>query len=162
MIDGALAAAAAVGAGSVYVCIDRTATNAVAAVRRALAERAATDPIGIPVHVAATPPRYVAGEESALVHWLNGGDARPTTVPPRPYQRGVGGRPTLVDNVETLAHVALIIRNGPEWFRQAGTSDEPGTALVTVTHAGARPAVVESVLGAPLVDVLEGAGAPYQ
>ena len=159
IIDGALTAAAAVGAGCIYICVERSATDAIAAVQRALAERSATEATLVPVHIATTPPRYVAGEESALVHWLNGGDARPTAVPPRPYERGVGGRPTLVDNAETIAHLALIGRHGPAWFREAGTADEPGTALLTITHAGGRRAIVEAVLGAPLRDVLDGAGA---
>ena len=106
-----------------------------------------------------TPDRYVAGEESALVHWLNGGEAKPTFVPPRPFERGVGGRPTLVANVETLAHVALIARGGAEWWRSVGTAEDPGSALVTVSGAVARPGVYEIPSGAALEAVLGAAGA---
>ena len=67
---------------------------------------------------------------------LNGGEAQPTFVPPRPYERGVGGRPTLVANAETYAHIALIVRHGPEWFRTCGTLDAPGTALVHRNGSG--------------------------
>ena len=73
-----------------------------------------------------TPTRYVVGEETALVNWLNGGDAKPTFTPPRPFERGVDRRPTLVDNVETLAHVALIARFGAQWWRERGHADRPG------------------------------------
>ncbi len=110
------------------------------------------------MHVRTTPTRYVAGEESALVHWLNGGEAKPTFVPPRPFERGVGGRPTLVQNAETLAHVALIARFGAGWFRTLGTQTDPGSSLVTVSGAIARPGVYEIPLGMPLSTVLAAAG----
>lgn len=95
-----------------------------------------------------------AGEETALVNWLNGGDARPTFAPPRPSDRGVDGWPTLVDNVETLAHVALIARHGAAAYRQAGEVDEPGTILVTARGALARPGIHELAIGSPLGPLL--------
>jgi NADH:ubiquinone oxidoreductase subunit F (NADH-binding) len=157
VLDGAVLAATAVGADMVNVCIDRTRTKTFAAMERALAERARRDPPTVPISLLATPPRYVAGEETALVHWLNGGDARPTTTPPRPFERGVSGRPTLVDNVETLAHFAQIVAYGDEWFRRAGTASEPGTALLTVSGAVDAPAVYEMALGTRLATVVERA-----
>jgi len=160
VIDGALVAAAAVGASEIFLCVDRTATTALEAVHRALAERAALEPPAVPIRVAATPPRYVAGEETALVNWLNGADARPTVVPPRPFERGVKGRPTLVDNVETLCHLALIARHGADWFRELGTADEPGTTLLTLSGAVKRPGIYEVPMGRALGRVLEDAGAP--
>ena len=66
------------------------------------------------------PQRYVSGEETAAVHFVNDGRALPTALPPRPFERGVSGRPTLVQNVETLAYVALIARHGDAWFRAVG------------------------------------------
>ena len=86
-----------------------------------------------------TPERFVAGEESALVHWLNGGPAMPTLTPPRPSERGVDGRPTLLQNVETLAHVGLIARYGADWFCRLGTDAEPGSMLVTIGGAVRGP-----------------------
>lgn len=156
VIDGALLAAAAVGADQVVIAVDRTASAAHAALNRALDERARSEP-GIPVLVAATPPGYVSGEETALVQFLNGGAALPTTVPPRPYERGVARRPTLVNNVETLAHLAQIARDGPEWFRQTGTREEPGTMLVTLSGAVRRRGVLEVALGTPLGAVIDQA-----
>src|SRR5581483_4530995 len=106
------------------------------------------------------PPHYVSGEESALVHWINGGEAKPTRVPPRPFEKGVEGRPTLVDNVETLAHLAQIVRFGAEWFRQTGTTTEPGTILASVTGAVGRPGIYEVPAGSSLADLLARAGTP--
>jgi NADH:ubiquinone oxidoreductase subunit F (NADH-binding) len=100
----------------------------------------------------------VAGESSALVHWLNNGPAKPTATPPAPRQRGVAGRPTLVQNVETLAHLAQIARFGSEWFRQTGSAAEPGTTLLTVSGAVTRPAVIETAFGTPIEHILASAG----
>jgi NADH:ubiquinone oxidoreductase subunit F (NADH-binding) len=159
VLDGALLAAAALGARQVVVCVDQSAAGALDAVGRALAERAHAEP-GTPIRLAAVPSHYLAGEESALVHWLNGGPAVPTRTPPRPYQRGVDGAPTLIDNVETLAHVAQVLRFGPAWFRQLGTAEEPGSALVTVSGAVERPGVYEAPIGVALAELIDGAGGP--
>ena len=126
---------------------------------RALAERAASAYDAVVIRVVGAPNRYVSGEESALVNWLNGGDAKPTVVPPRPFERGVAGRPTLVQNVETLADLALISRFGSAWYRSAGTADDPGTTLVTLSGAVARPGVCEVPFGVRIGDVLRVAGA---
>jgi NADH:ubiquinone oxidoreductase subunit F (NADH-binding) len=154
VLDGVVLAAAAVGAREAVVCVERAATRVVAAVEHAVGER--EGPVAITV--AEAPSRYVAGEETALVRWLNGGDAKPTTVPPRPFERGVNGRPTLVHNVETLAHLALIARFGPSWFRSLGTAADPGTALVTVGGGVAWPGVYEVEQGSGLAATLGAAG----
>jgi NADH:ubiquinone oxidoreductase subunit F (NADH-binding) len=149
VLDGIVAAALAVGADEGVVCVDRAAVPALGAIERARMER--HDPIK--VRVAATPDRYVTGEETALVNWLNGGDAKPTFTPPRPFQQGVGFRPTLVDNVETLAQLAVIARvGGGQWA-------EAGMRLVTVGGACERPGVYELRSGTPLDMVLRHAGA---
>ena len=98
------------------------------------------------------------GEETALVNFLGGGSAQPTAVPPRPFERGVGGRPTLVQNVETLAHVAQIARFGPAWFRAIGTTDDPGSMLMTLSGAVAKPGIVEVAFGTRLGDVIAMGG----
>jgi NADH:ubiquinone oxidoreductase subunit F (NADH-binding) len=165
VLDGAVAAARAVGADRAIICVDRSAKAAIRAMRGALAERRAAGIAGVALSLALSPDRYVAGEASALVHWLNGGDARPTFSLQHLAERGVGGRPTLVDNVETLAHLALIGRYGANWWRSAGTAEDPGSALVTLSGAVARPGVYEIPLGVRLPDVLAAAGgspAPVQ
>lgn len=156
VLDGIALAAGAVGADAAHLCVSRP--EQAEALRSCVAERAGRDPV--PVAVTVAPDRYVASEESALVHLLNGGPAVPVFVPPRPFERGVGGRATLVSNVETLAHVALIARHGANWFRSLGGPDAPGSALVTLSGAVSRPGVHEIVLGTPLRDVLGLAGGP--
>jgi NADH:ubiquinone oxidoreductase subunit F (NADH-binding) len=154
VLDGAVLAAAAVGADEVIVCVKRTAAAALAAVELAVAERA--DPVE--VTVVAVPAGYVAAEESALVNYLNTGSAMPTFVPPRPFERGVEGRPTLIQNVETLADVALVARHGPEWFRALGAGDDPGSSLVTLAGAAAATRVYEVQNGIGLGALVEHAG----
>jgi NADH:ubiquinone oxidoreductase subunit F (NADH-binding) len=160
VIDGLELAAEAVGARRGVLYVGSEHTQALAALERALDERAASPSRSVPrvpISIATPPVSYVAGEESAAVHFVNAGDARPTTVPPRPYEKGVGGKPTLVQNVESLAHAALIARYGDAWYREAGRAETPGTALVTVT-GGARPGVVEIDLGTTIGEVAQWAG----
>src|SRR5262249_32824101 len=128
----------------------------------ALAERGARDGARVPIQPRATRGRCVASEQSAIVQSLNGGPAKPTSPPPRPHQRGVRGRPTLVNNVETLAHLALIARFGDRWFRAAGLPSAPGTALATVSGAVRRPGVYEIELGIPAGQVVMMAGGPAE
>jgi NADH:ubiquinone oxidoreductase subunit F (NADH-binding) len=159
VLDGAATAARAVGAGAVHLCLDGTRLAQIETVRRAVAERQQAGLDRIPVQVHEVPPGYVASEETALVRWLNTGLARPAVTPPRPAERGVRRKPTLVDNVETLAHLALIARFGPAWFRAAGCADMPGTMLVTVTGAATDPGVYEIDAGTLTGDVLALGGA---
>jgi NADH:ubiquinone oxidoreductase subunit F (NADH-binding) len=118
--------------------------------RAAVAERSAARLDRVPVEIIDAPPRFLAGEESALASRISGESAMPRFKPPRVFERGVAGRPTLVHNVETLAHLALIARYGPDWFRGAGTADEPGSMLCTLHQADGRRDVVETELGTPL------------
>ena len=154
VLDGASLAVAAVGANRLVIFVPGRLVEAVSA---AVTERSALglDPVEPEVVVAAD--RFVAGEASAAVAQLNGGPGgRPYFTATRPvHERGVGGQPTLVQNVETLAHVALIARFGPQWFRQLGTVDSPGTALATVCGALSHPRVTEVALGTRVQEVVE-------
>jgi len=158
VLDGLQLAAAAANAGEAILCVKDSLGEAQAALGRALRERDTTGRDAVPVRVVVVPDGYVTGEESALTHLLNGGRALPTTTPPRPFERGVDGRPTLIQNVETLAHVALIARYGADWYRGLGTGAEPGTALVTLRGAVAKPGVREIALGTPLAALVQHGG----
>ena len=157
VIDGVLAAAGAVGAREAIIALPRGDGAVRARVEEAVRRRA-SGALPVRLSTAAVPGRFVAGEETALVHWLDGGPARPTSSPPRPSDSGVRGRPTLVQNVETMAHVALIARYGAEWFRRLGTPDEPGSMLATVGGAVRAAGVHEIAVGTPLGEVIERAG----
>jgi NADH:ubiquinone oxidoreductase subunit F (NADH-binding) len=158
VLDGALLAAEAVGAQEVVLYVGAPHRGARTSLASALRERRASPARPrVPVRLVAAPDAYVAGEESAAVHYVNAGDARPTSVPPRPYERGIDGRPTLVQNAETLAHVALIARRGQAWYRSAGRRRTPGTALVTL-HGVPQRGVREIEYGTPLAEVASLAG----
>lgn len=156
VLDGAALAAEAVDADEIILYIGEEHEEAVAAMRQAMRERRGD--IRRPMRLVEAPIGYVAGEASAAVHYINAGDARPTTTPPRMSQVGVGGHPTLVQNVESLAAAALIARFGDDWYRSAGRLACKGTALVTVSGPVSRQGVREIELGTPLGEVLEAAG----
>jgi NADH:ubiquinone oxidoreductase subunit F (NADH-binding) len=75
-------------------------------------------------------------------------------MPPRITERGLAGAPTLVQNVETLAHLALIARKGPRWFRGVGTEEEPGSMLATLRRYDGQPKITEVPLGIPLRNLI--------
>jgi NADH:ubiquinone oxidoreductase subunit F (NADH-binding) len=158
VLDGAAAAAQAVGAREAIVAVSRTDREGLAVLSAAIAERGAGLDKRVRLRAVAVPEGFVAGEETALVQFLNRGVAKPTFTPPLPFERGVGKAPTLVQNVETLAQLALIARFGPDWFREVGTADEPGSALVTISGAVAEPGVYEVALGTPLRELVTLAG----
>ena len=156
VLDGAQLAAEAVGADEVILYVGSAHVTARRAIEAALVERARYLPV--PTRVLQAPDRYVAGEESAAVHFVNDADARPTTTPPRPFERGVGGRSTLVQNVESIAYAALIARAGDGWYRSAGRATTPGTGLVTVSGVP-NPGVREIELGMTVGELGRLAGA---
>ena len=114
----------------------------------------------VAVDVVAAPAVYVFGEDSCAVEFIETGDrkARPRSKPPFPAEAGIAGRPTVVSNAETLAHVALIARHGAGWFRRVGTAECPGTLLVTLPAECARPGVYEVPVGTPFSAVLQHCG----
>ncbi len=131
--------------GLVLLARELRATRAILAV-----EAGAPNGRGDLIEVAEVPGRFIAGESAALVSALNGGPGMPSYTEHSVRERGVGGTPTLVQNVETVAQVALIARYGADWFREYGTAAEPGPQLFTIYPGRNRPRVVHSAAGAPL------------
>jgi NADH:ubiquinone oxidoreductase subunit F (NADH-binding) len=162
VLDGITLAASAVRASEAYLCVHSRETDLLASLDYALAEREAVGLDPVPIQLMGIPGRYVSSEQSAIVQYINGGPGKPTFSPPRPHEHGVGGRPTLVNNVETLAHLALIARHGDRWFRSIGVPSAPGSTLVTVSGAVGRPGVYEVATGTPIGQVVMTAGGPFE
>jgi NADH:ubiquinone oxidoreductase subunit F (NADH-binding) len=156
VLDGISLAARTIGATDAFLAVHRDSAL-VPGLEAALDERhaAGTDPLRI--RLVTPPARYVSSEESALSHWVGEGHATPV-YPDRPFQRGAAGRPTLVQNVETLAHLALIARYGGSWFAGSGASSAPGTTLVTVGGAVLHSGVVEVPTGTTVAEILRLCG----
>ncbi|MHB8274596.1 MAG: NADH-ubiquinone oxidoreductase-F iron-sulfur binding region domain-containing protein [Dermatophilaceae bacterium] len=161
VLDGLQLAAEAVGARQVHLYVHRE-PRLLQRLRSALAERATGGLDRIAVGLVTAPPSFLAGEESALSSRVEGGAALPRFTPPRIFERGVHGAPTMVQNVETLAQMALISRYGPAWFRAVGTEQEPGSMLTTVRLADGSGGVVETAIGTPIADLLRLAEHPAQ
>ncbi|MHA7664912.1 NADH-ubiquinone oxidoreductase-F iron-sulfur binding region domain-containing protein [Mycolicibacterium sp. HS_4_1] len=156
VLDGLRLAATIVGAQRAYVYVSDAASAA--SVETAVAQRHP----GPPVEVVTVTPGYVAGEETAAVRAINGGPAKPTDKPPRPFEQGVATLPTLVSNVETLANLPHIHAHGGQDFRSVGTASSPGSFLATITGAGRPPALYELPHGVRFAEVLEFHGVPAE
>lgn len=154
VLDGLELAARATGAERAVLYAHEG--PALVAAERAVANRAiASDTIGI--EVVGAPAKFLAGEESALANRVGGGPALPRT--PAVWANGVRGRPTLVQNAETLAHLALVARYGGAWFASMGDPQAPGSMLFSVSTADVGAIrVVEAPTGTPYARVLEAAG----
>ncbi len=147
VIDGLLTAARTIAARNVLIVAEG---DALRAVERAIAER--PDARGIEVVEGAD--GFVSGEASALVNLIGNDDPRPVDHTARLTTAGLRGRPTVVQNVETLAHLALIARRGAAWFRSVGDPVDPGTRLVTVSGDVPREGVFEVRTDATIREVL--------
>ncbi len=157
VLDGLQLAAEAVDAKRAYLYVTPRAGRAPA---DAIAQRRAAGWDRVPVTLVEAPGTFVAGQESAVVAHLSGRRAVPGDNLRRVTEAGVHGAPTLVQNVETLAHLALLARYGPGWYRSRGTAAEPGTFLATVGGAVRTPGVYEASHGIPLGRLLDLAGGP--
>ncbi|OBI97613.1 NADH dehydrogenase [Mycobacterium asiaticum] len=149
VLDGLRLAAAIVSTRRVYVYVSDA--DSARSVEAALGEAVLQD---LDVEVWTVDPGYVAGEETAAVQAINGGPAKPTDKPPRPFEFGVSELPTLISNVETLANLPHLQRHGAKAFRTQGTVLSPGTFLATITGASRPPALYELPHGLPFTELL--------
>ncbi|MPQ71188.1 MULTISPECIES: NADH-ubiquinone oxidoreductase-F iron-sulfur binding region domain-containing protein [unclassified Pseudomonas] len=159
VIEGALIAALATGANHVYLYVNPHQHNAVAVVRQAveqwrgcalLAEVARQQNRPIDLAVVESSGLYIGGEETAVIASVEGGFPFPRQKPPYPAQSGVHGQPTLINNIETLAHVAHILRHGAAWYRNLGLGDACGTKLYSLSGDVLRPGLYELPMGTSL------------
>jgi len=154
VLGGALVAAQALHARDILIGV----ADPLAA--RSVREAAAAEPsLRHMVGVVEVPDRFVSGESGALVNAVNGRAALPSADRTHTSYRGAGHRPTLLSNAETFAQLAILAMVGPEGYASAGTAAEPGTVLLTVGGAAARPAVVEVPTGVSLGHALDLCGA---
>lgn len=171
VLEGLILGAYAIGAEKAYLFVNGNFEAAVANLQQAIEEAKAAgfwgDNVlgsGFSVKVilhAAKKTGYVAGEETAVLEAIEGRHPRPRMKPPYPAVAGLFGRPTAVNNVETLAQVPAIVRrgaDGPAWFRSLGTPESPGTALFSLTGDINRPGVYELPFGTPLRYLIEECG----
>jgi NADH:ubiquinone oxidoreductase subunit F (NADH-binding) len=159
ILDGADLAAAAVGANEIVIYLHRAHLRSNAALEQALAERRGAKMDTAHIRLIDAPARYVAGETSAVVSYLGGHGAIPRRGAKPAAQGGIANRPTVVNNAETLAHLALVARFGASWFAQVGTPEAPGSTLITLAGSVVSPGQVVEVLGPVTIgQVLERVG----
>lgn len=167
VIEGAVAAAVAVGANKVVFYINPDLNRSLAALKLALEqwrEAALAAPaaavLGRPLELVLLPSsgHYIGGEETAAIEWIEGRFPFPRGKPPYPAQHGVHGCPTLINNVETIAHVGHIAARGADWFRGLGKGAGTGTKLYSLSGDVLHPGVFELPMGTPLRELIFGHG----
>ncbi|HTM08427.1 MAG TPA: NADH-ubiquinone oxidoreductase-F iron-sulfur binding region domain-containing protein [Verrucomicrobiae bacterium] len=167
ILEGIILAAYAVGASKAYLYINAAYKDAIESMEQALAEakklgyvgeRISGKDFGLEVLFAPAPHEYVAGEDTAVIEVIEGKKPLPRQKPPFPATAGLYGKPTAVNNVETLANVAPIILRGSEWYRGIGTAESPGTMVFSLDDQVNRPGVYELPFGTPLRYLIEDCG----
>jgi NADH:ubiquinone oxidoreductase subunit F (NADH-binding) len=162
VLEGIAIAAHAIGARAAFIVIKRGFTREIGALARAMREMTGAGLTGpAPVSIVPGPGGYLFGEEKAAAEVVEGGEPLPRILPP--YRVGLFARPgsanpTVTNNVETLANVPAIVRDGAATFRATGTGDSPGTMIFTLCGDVRRPGVYELPLGTPLLSLLSGCG----
>jgi NADH-quinone oxidoreductase subunit F len=159
VLEGMILAAQAIGAREIYLYLNETYDAALARMNAAINEADHAGYLGsahITIHRA--PTVYVAGEDSAALEVLEGKPALPRQKPPYPATAGLFGKPTVVNNVETLANIPSIVRNGSSWFRGYGTPDAPGTMIFCLGAEMNNPGAYELPIGTPLRYLYESVG----
>lgn len=167
ILDGIILAAYAVQAEKAYLYINHGYEAATRAMETAVEEArqagycgadSAGSGFDLEIVMVAAPSNYVAGEDTAALEFIEGKEPLPRQKPPFPVTEGLFGKPSLVNNVETLANIAPIVNKGPESYRSFGTADSPGTMVFSLGDEMERPGVYELPLGTPLRHLVEECG----
>ena len=159
VIEGLAVAAECLGAGEVYIYVrgEFPAPRAALEVALATARRRGELSDAVQWHFVNGHGAYICGEETALLEALEGKRGMPRMKPPFPVEKGFRGKPTLIQNVETVACLPAILRRGGAWFKALGRS-EPGTKLYCMSGHVRRPGVYEAPMGVTFNELLEMAG----
>ena len=164
LIEGMIVSAYAIDADIGYIFLRGEYARSYERLARAIAEAEARDYLGhnilgsgysLILHLHMSAGRYICGEETALLNALEGKRAHPRTKPPFPQVSGLWGKPTIVQNVETLCNVHHIVNKGPEWFRGLSKTEDGGTKIYGVSGKVKRPGLWELPMGTPMREILE-------
>ena len=167
VVEGVILSAYAIGASKAYLYINANYEAAIKSITDALAEAKAAgywgqnilgSGFGLEIELTPAPHNYVAGEDTAALEVIEGKKAWPRPKPPFPVTVGLFGKPTSVNNVETLANVPPIILRGAEWYRKFGTAESTGTMIFSLNEDVNRPGIYELPFGAPLRYLIEECG----
>jgi len=164
LVEGIAIASYAIGASNAFVFMRRGSDHAGARLQKAIDQARDYGLLGhnifsggfnLDITIRKEPGAFVCGEETALIASLEGRRGMPQTKPPYPTSYGLFGKPTVINNVETLMNVPLIMQNGPEWFRSTGTETSPGTKIFALAGKGRMSGVVEVEMGTSLKTIVE-------
>ncbi|HEX5052826.1 MAG TPA: NADH-ubiquinone oxidoreductase-F iron-sulfur binding region domain-containing protein [Planctomycetota bacterium] len=158
VLEGLLLAGLATGANKGWLYLIEDMHGPRRSAELALQELEAAKLLPFPVVIHGGPTTYVAGEETAALAAIEGQPAKPRKKPPFPGEAGLFGKPTTVNNTETLAHVAWIARHGAEAFAAIGTAESKGTLLFTLGQEVQRPGVHELPFGSSYRQLIDGVG----
>lgn len=167
VIEGTILGAYAIGAAKAYLYINARYDMALKSINEALTEAKSAGYWGsnvcgsdftLDIEVVPAPHNYVAGEDTAVLEVIEGKKPLPRQKPPFPVTVGLFGKPTAVNNVETLANVAPIVLKGSDWYRKFGTAESPGTMIFSLNDDVNRPGVYELPFGTPLRYLIEECG----
>ncbi|MBD2422862.1 NADH-ubiquinone oxidoreductase-F iron-sulfur binding region domain-containing protein [Cyanobium sp. FACHB-13342] len=159
LLEGMAIAAQAVGAAEAYIYVRAEYPLAIERLRTAIA--AATDRgvlAGLPIQLRIGAGAYVCGEETALLHSIEGGRGTPRPRPPYPAASGLWGLPTLINNVETFAAIPAILREGGDWYAAMGTAGSKGTKVFALSGAITHTGLIEVEMGTSLRTIVEAMG----
>ncbi len=172
LLEGCLIAAHTVQAKASFIYINHEYHEEEANLKKALAQAKAKGFLGrnilgtgvdLDIQLFSGQGSYVAGEETAMLESMQGRPAMPRQKPPfYPTDFGLYGKPTLVNNVETLCHVTRVLQKGADWFTEVGTEKCPGTMLFSLSGAVNKPGVYEMPMGSSIRRLIEefGGGVP--
>jgi NADH:ubiquinone oxidoreductase subunit F (NADH-binding) len=167
VIEGVILAAYAIGASKAYLYINANYEAAIKSITNALAEakdagywgeNVLGNNFSVGIEITPAPHNYVAGEDTAALEVIEGKKAWPRQKPPFPVTVGLFGKPTAVNNVETLANVPPILLHGADWYRGFGTADSSGTMIFSLNEDVNRPEIYELPFGTPLRHLIEACG----